>query len=126
MKPFALSLGLLAAISIGEAAHADSEGQVGKLVVVEVLTADSDDYALRHGRIVVEETPGKQQRSYLLGGASLCPNQDVNDAQIDMLARAAGNPKLLIKPFYKTGNANSRCLVGFALGTKKHVVALAP
>jgi diacylglycerol kinase family enzyme len=89
-----------------------------------VLTADSDDYALRHGRIVVQETAGKEDRTYLLGGASLCPNQEVTDAQIDMLVRAAGNPKLVIKPFYQLGNGNSRCLVGFALGAKKQVAAI--
>jgi hypothetical protein len=124
MKPFVLSLLLLAASLIGEAARADSEGEAGRLVAVEVLTADSDVYALRHGRIVVEESPGKEERTYLLGGVSLCPNQAVSDAQIDMLVRAAGNPKLLIKPFFKTGNGNSRCLVGFVLGAKKQVAGI--
>ena len=124
MKPFFVSFCVLAALSIGEAARADSDGAEGKLVAVEVLTADSDDYALRHGRIVVQETAGKEDRTYLLGGASLCPNQEVSDAQIDMLVRAAGNPKLVIKPFYQLGNGNSRCLVGFALGAKKQVAAI--
>jgi hypothetical protein len=124
MKPFVLSVLLLAASLIGEAARADSEGEAGRLVAVEVVTADSDVYALRHGRIVVEESLGKEERTYLLGGVSLCPNQDVSDAQIDMLVRAAGNPKLSIKPFFKAGNGNSRCLVGFVLGAKKQVAGI--
>jgi hypothetical protein len=124
MKWFVLSLGLLAASLVGQAASADSEGEAGRLVAVEVLTADSDVYAQRHGRIVVEESLGKEERVYLLGGVSMCPNQDVSDAQIDMLARAAGNPKLVIKPFYKTGNGSSRCLVGFVLGGKKQVAGI--
>ena len=124
MKWFVLLLGLLATSLVGQAASADSEGEAGRLVAVEVLTADSDVYALRHGRIVVEESLGKEVRVYLLGGVSLCPNQDVSDAQIDMLARAAGNPKVVIKPFYKTGNGSSRCLVGFVLGGKKQVAGI--
>jgi len=114
---------LLVALLLAQEARADSEGAAGKLVAVEVLTTDSDVYALRHARIVVEES-GKVQREYLLGGVSLCPNADVSDGQIDMLVRAAGNPKLAIKPFYKAGNGNSRCLVGFALGAKKQVAEI--
>jgi hypothetical protein len=124
MTRFVLSLVLLAASLIGESARADSEGEAGRIVAVEVLTADSDVYALRHGRIVVQESVGKAERTYLLGGVSLCPNQDVTDAQIDQLVRAAGNPKLSIKPFFKTGNGNSRCLVGFVLGAKKQVAGI--
>jgi hypothetical protein len=124
MKLLAISFCMLAALSLAEAARADSDGEPGKLVAVEVLTADSDDYTLRHGRIIVQETTGKVDRTYLLGGTSLCPNQEVSDAQIDMLVRAAGNPKLVIKPFFKVGNGNSRCLVGFALGAKKQVAEI--
>ena len=120
MRGLTPAICLLAALLLAQGARADSEGAPGKLVAVEVATADSDVYALRHGRIVVEEA-GKLQRQYLLGGISLCPNADVSDAQIDMLVRAAGNPKLAIKPFYKVGNGNSRCLVAFVLGAKKPV-----
>jgi hypothetical protein len=121
MRSLKLAFCLLAGLLLAQGARADSEGEIGKLVVVEVNTADSDVYALRHGRIVVEESVGKAQRVYLLGGVSLCPNQEVTDGQIDILARAAGNPKLLIKPYYKAGNGNSRCLVSFLLGSKKHL-----
>jgi hypothetical protein len=124
VKRFVVSFCLLSSLFIGGTARADSAGEAGKLVAVEVLTADSDVYALRHGRIVVQETVGKQERTYLLGGVSLCPSQSVTDAQIDMLARAAAEPKLVIKPFFQTGNGNSRCLVGFVLGAKKQVTAI--
>lgn len=123
MKSLALALCLLAVLLVAGEAQADSEGAPGKLVAVEVVAADSDVYALRHGRIVVEEA-GKVQREYLLGGVSLCPNADVSDGQIDALARAAGNPKLAIKPFYKVGNGNVRCLVAFVLGAKKQVAEI--
>jgi hypothetical protein len=121
MRSLALAFCLLAAALVAGEARADSAGEPGRLVAIEVNTPDSDVYAIRRGRLYVEETATKTRRPYLFGDSSLCPNFEVSELQIDMLARAATNPRILIKPFYKTGNGGSRCLVAFVFGTVKDV-----
>jgi hypothetical protein len=120
VKPLTHSLiGALAALALllPAAALADVTGTPGRLVGFEHNDDSSSDFGTDSGRVFVEETAATI-RAYRFGG-SLCPGDaDLAFAQQAMLLDGLA-AKLVLQPYYKSGNGGVRCLTSFLLVTKK-------
>lgn len=118
-RALAAGAALLVVAGLSAPASADSSGLPGRLIAFEHNDDSSDDFGTREGRVFVEEED-ETIRSYSWG-SSLCPNRTLSTQQLEFLLRAMES-KWIVLPYFKTGNGATRCLVSFALVTKKSYV----
>lgn len=111
---------LLGSVWAAGPAHADSIGTAGRILGIEHNDDDSDDYGISNGSVFVDEGGGTV-REYRHGG-SLCPDRILDVDQQRMLLDAMRS-KMTVLPYYKVGNAASRCLVSFSFVAKKSAAA---
>lgn len=109
----------VAMFTVGAALAADSIGTPGKIYGLEHNDDSSDEAGLRDGALFIDE--GDVVREYLWGG-SLCPGRDLDIDQQRMLLDALRS-KIILLPYYKLGNGNSRCLTSFGFTGKKGAIA---
>lgn len=124
MKKHAILSALLALpVSLGAAAPAlaDTAGAAGRIVAVEHVDNDSDDYLAYRGRIYVDSGAGVLEQ-YRWGGVA-CANRDLDIDQQRMLQESMNAKKSAIVPYWKMGQGGIVCLVGFTLTSS---VKLAP
>lgn len=114
-----LILTTLLALAPAVGARADSNGTPGPIVGFEHNDDSSDDAGLADGSLFIDEGSGTI-REYRWGG-SLCPGRELDTAQQGMLLEAARG-KWVVLPYYKLGNANTRCLTSFGFAMKKKSV----
>lgn len=93
-------------------ARADSTGTTGRLVTVEHVDDDSDDYGTYHGRIFVDVGSGLLNE-YRWGGV-ICSGRDLDIDQQRLLVSAM-NKKLVLIPYWKIGMGGIRCLMSFSI-----------
>lgn len=97
------------------ASAADKTGSVGDVAGVDVYSSSSDTYLKYHGRLFVDTNKGSEE--YRWGGTS-CNSKTISDDMVALLITAIGSPRVVVKPRYKSGQGNARCLVGFSLQEK--------
>lgn len=112
-KRLTVLLSMVALLVSSAPASADQTGPTGALVGILVNDISSTEYGFFRGKIVVQEE-GAILRTYKWGG-SLCPQYFLTAQRIEDLRATVGHRGLSIKPFYRSGNASNRCLVGFVL-----------
>lgn len=101
-----------------QAAFADNEGESGRVVGFLVNSQYSDAYGTYRGRMGLQV--GNLVYEYRWGG-TLCAGRDLNAEERQLLARAAGDRKLSVTPYWKPGQAGVRCVVAFAVAEKKQI-----
>lgn len=97
-------------------ALADYVGIAGKVISVTINGSKSDDYKSYHGSVKIKP-PGKRKRpvEYKWGG-TLCPGKNLTDHEVGLLVQAFHNRKTThVLPRMKSGQAHTKCLVGFEL-----------
>ena len=118
-----VSVSLLGALLFTPAlASADSKGQSGRIIEVQINTAGSDDHAQYRGEVTVRS--GKKntatETTYKWGG-SVCPGKDLTEHQVELLVHAlTDRGRVSIVPRYKNGQGGNKCLVAFSLASHKH------
>jgi hypothetical protein len=100
-------------------ALADFPGTPGKIVGMDHNDDSSDHSGLADGTLFIDEGSGAV-RAYRWGG-SWCPGRELDVDQQRMILDALRS-KLLVLPYYKTGNGNERCLTAFGFTAKKSAI----
>ncbi|MGQ0697865.1 MAG: hypothetical protein ACT4PZ_06425 [Panacagrimonas sp.] len=109
------SVCLCAALGIAvPAAHAaDTQGTTGQLISLKINETSSDSYAVQRGSLVIHEN-GLVPREYRFGG-TICSGRNLSEQNQNNLASVDSSPTIVVTPFYKSGQGNVRCLVGYRL-----------
>jgi hypothetical protein len=96
-------------------ALADSTGTAGPIVGIEINDDTSDLWGTYQGRVFINE--GEAIQAYGWQGTS-CSGYVMSTSQQEILANSIAR-KVLVVPYYKPGAGGARCLVSFAVTTKK-------
>lgn len=96
-------------------AHADQEGEAGRVIQLRLNNPSSVAHPSYHGSITLKVNKSTLVE-YRWGGSS-CPAQMLSAQQIDMLAMAfVERSETKLTPMYTMGEGTgTRCMVGFTL-----------
>ena len=93
------------------AAAAESVGEEGNVIELEVNQNTADKYLQYHGRVVIGD---KQSVSEYRWGGTSCGSRILSEHQVSLLARAL-ETGLSVQPRHQPGQGSAQCLVGFTL-----------
>lgn len=113
--PGSLAVAGLVAVLAGPAL-ADTQGDSGRVIGLSLNESSSDLSATQRGKIVVDSAGIVSEYRW---DGTLCAGRVLTEAEEAVLAGLVGNKKLLITPYWKSGQGGVRCLVSFTIGDKK-------
>ena len=106
----------LASETIPEPTGNDITGEIGKLIVVQMISLSADTSASRFSIIHIETDYGVEE--YFQGGLR-CGIKQLSESQMEILTRHLGT-KMRVQAISKAGQGvNARCIVGFNLIASK-------
>ena len=97
---------------------ADEMGDVGRLIGYTFWDESSDTYPSRHMEAIVMEGldgQGNPVTQKYVGGGTSCQQREVQASNQPLLLTALTEKNMRIRPIYKPGLGNIRCMVGFDL-----------
>ncbi len=107
---------------LATALSADTTQGVAPIVALRIIHTTSDQFAMFRGSITIGDA-NLGYAQYRWGGSS-CPALTLPTDLVDKLQRGMNNPRVLIEPYTKPGQAGSLCLVGFTLILRSDLGAL--
>ena len=116
IRPALLAVALVAS-GLAPAAHADMQGDSGRIAALRLLESSADQYSSARGYLWLtnaELTTIKYQ-----WGGQACNGRNLSDQSIDSLNETIALARVEVTPFYKIGGGGVRCLVGYQIQDPK-------
>jgi hypothetical protein len=99
-------------------AFADTAGEPGEILSIEILESTSDNFVTWHGDVVIRQLSDGRDQQYRWGGAA-CPGRDLEDARVNYLFELSTTPYMVVTIYWKQGAGGNRCVVGFVASNRK-------